>query len=179
MRRHQYRHAFTYLPYHPGYAAAWPGLHHDIVRILGHVQAAGVVLTGPDGGPPFADPDDGIAFNGDARRRLDAATFTLGPPWTPTTTRRYGRAPRSICRTDRHPYDVAVCAVLLRCLIVLPGLCTVTSDGAWDGEWAAGAGHHIRSGAAGAAPLSARGVVADLFGTTSVPSLLSPGRVRW
>lgn len=180
---HRYSHAYTCWPHHPGYVAAWPLLHHDIARILDHVQAAGIVLTGPAHGLPLADPVDGVAFNGDERCGLDGATFTLGPPWTPITTRRYGNAPRGICSTDRKPYDVAVCAVLLRCLVLLPGLFTVTSNGGWDREWSAGAiwsnDQRNPPHTAAAAPLSARGIVTDLFGTAFGPSLLNPGHVIW
>jgi hypothetical protein len=168
----RYAHAYTSRPHHPGYAAAWPQLLSDIDRILDRVRAAGIGVTGPVGGRPLVDPYRGVAFDGDASRNLAHDTFALAGPWTPTTTKR-GRQQRAICATNRLPYDLAVCAVLLHCLVLLPGLIQVTSNGRWEREWA--------YGAAPSDPLSdtgfgARTVISELFATEFPMNLLNPGQ---
>jgi hypothetical protein len=138
------------------YAEAWPRIIDDTRRIIDAVRTIGVVIAGPDGHRrPILDPDEGVAFNGDATTDLDSDAFTLKPP---TSVPGPGWA---FCKTERRPYDLAVAAVLLRCRLLLPGLFLIASDGRWDREWS----HGVLPAAAGAGQaVGARQLVSDLFG---------------
>ena len=78
------------------------------------------------------------------------APLPVLPQGQPTAT--------AFCTTGRKPYDLAVSAILLRCALLLPQAFAISSDGAWDREWAYGA-----TPGAAAPPLGARAVIADLF----------------
>ena len=58
-----------------------------------------------------------------------------------------------------------------------------SAEGSWDGEWSAGTNGPTdqpdQPCTAGAVPLSARGIVADLFGTAFDRSPLNPGHTIW
>jgi hypothetical protein len=152
-----YTHRWAYQPAHPAYHAAWPAILDDTGRILDHVAATGIIVAGPHGcGAPVIDASEGIAFNGDATCGLHGDPFTLLPPMP--------RHPRGIptatafCATGRRPYDVAVAAVLLRLALLVPDAFAVSSDGAWDLEWAHGAQLPLAPTGRGA-----RALIVDLF----------------
>jgi hypothetical protein len=166
-----YAHYWAYQPTHPDYAAARPTILADTRSIITRITQAGIVVVGPHGtGEPVLDQVDGIAFNGDAHHDRHAETFGLlaplppHPAGIPTAT--------AFRKTDREPYDLAVAAVLLRCRVLLPDIFSIASDGAWEREWAGGAmcwsARHPRQ-------LSARDVVAELFGQVPATSPLRHG----
>jgi hypothetical protein len=160
-----YEHCWSYSRSLPAYDVAWPYLVADTLTILAAVSAAGIHLAGPTGlGEPIADARTGIVVNGDAARHENGATFLLRPP-TPWAAAGSGGEPPAVidsCQTARHPYDVAVTAVLLRFGLALPGAFTVLSDGRWNHEWAHGA--HTTGRRTRAGRLSARALIGDLFG---------------
>jgi hypothetical protein len=83
---------------------------------------------------PIFDPGMGIEFNGDATSDLAGDTFTvMAPLFTHPTATAQG-----MCRTGAKPYDLAVTALLLRCVQLLPDVFALDSDGGWDTDWATG-----------------------------------------
>lgn len=154
----------------PDYAAAWPAILTDTRAIVTAVRAAGIVIAGPDGyRRPLLD-DDGIAFNGDATSDLDYDIFALAPPGAPPG---HGDA---FCKTAYRPYDLAVCAVLLRCQLLLPDQFYLRSDGRWDREWLRGT-MPTAPDAQHAVP-GARRLVAALFGPVPDASPFRRPRTR-
>ncbi len=76
-----YTHHWAYQPSHPAYRTAWPTILHDTHRIIDQIRGSGIVLAGPDGlRAPVLDPDEGIAFNGDATRSLHRDALQLFAP---------------------------------------------------------------------------------------------------
>ncbi|WP_027345809.1 hypothetical protein [Hamadaea tsunoensis] len=153
-----YTHAFEINDTDPAYAAAWPGLATDARQILTAVRALGIVIAGPLGTGDVVDDDDGIRFNGDAETDDDCETFWLP---TPATTGPRTLPPRSYCKTNRNPYDLAVAGILLRARLLLPGVVQLHSNGSWDEEWARGAYPHPSIPGSDVAP---RQLITDLFG---------------
>ena len=152
-----YRHHWAYQPSHSDYAHAWPTILADSRRIIERVRHAGIVIAGPDGyRRPLLDATDAVSFNGDASTDLAGDTFTLLAP-LPNHPQGMPVATAS-CATNRKPYDLAVSTVLLRCVLLLPQVFLLASDGAWDREWAYGA-----TPGTTAPPLGARAVIASLF----------------
>jgi hypothetical protein len=132
------------------------------------VRAAGVVLVGPEEDGPQVNAD-GMCFNGGGTDELGGGEDGLcaEPLWISRTTDDMlsfmydGRGVvRMICKTERFPCDVAVCAVLLRCHLLALAAFLIDSDGDWDKEWANGTGWPPTEG------MSARGLVAELFDDT-------------
>jgi len=145
-------------PLPPEPADAYARLAADTHTI---VDAAAVELA--DGaatpGSRAVIDDDGIWLN--SAPPLDVETFAWPsqagrePWWTTRPGERWWDA----CKTNRQPYDLVVCAVLIRAGTHYGPSLQVSSDGAWDGstidgrfwpEWTA-----------------ARRLVVDLFGPTA------------
>lgn len=102
--------------------AAWSGLLTDAKRII---NEAGVKLAGLDGsGEPVLDQKE-IALNGVAPDDL-YESFVIKTWGTDF----------DFCKTQYRPYDLVVCAVLLRAALTVPGF-RVKSDGDWDSDWKA------------------------------------------
>jgi hypothetical protein len=162
-----YRHCWICLPNSAEYRRQWPHLLDDIARIIGYARQAGVVIAGPAGrSRPVIDAEHGVAFNGDATSDLDGQPFTLLAPIDAPGMLTLS----ACCTTGRKPYDAAVAAVLLRCTQLMPGAIAVSSSGRWNQHWAHGAmlEHLDEPGYR----LSARAMVADLFGPTPETSPL-------
>lgn len=147
-----YMHSWSARRAHPDYATAWPVLLDEaryIIDILGRI---GVVIAGPDGhAPRILDDTRGILLNGDARTHLAHEGFHLEPP-APGPGFTW-----AACKTARHPYDLAVTALLLRGMLLMPDAFLVHSDGDWEMEWA-----------------PARHLVGELFGPAPSTDPLSP-----
>ncbi|AVT40223.1 hypothetical protein [Plantactinospora sp. BB1] len=153
-----YTHYFSYRPRSPSFLAAWPRMRADAERILDRVATAGVRLC--------RDPFEGtlppeyevIAVNGDREREESCEPLVLAPRWPGYRQERADGRVTGFCKTGRHPYDLAVSAILLRCHRLLPDGFAIHSDGGWDAEW--------RDGRRGPHPVlpSARDLVAELFG---------------
>ena len=155
-----YTHYWTYRPDHPRYLQAWPAVVDAAGRIIARVRRGGITLAGPHGrGLPVLATEQGIRFNGDATAGLDCESLVLDPPATGTAM---ASSVSTFCKTNRLPYDVAVAGLLLFCQHLLPEVFAIASDGAWHAEWANGAAFWWAD--APASKLSARAVVADLFG---------------
>jgi len=120
-----YTHYWSYRPASAAYRTAWPQILRDATRILEHAGAT-VSIAGPDGtGTPVLS-DTGIAFNGALPDQDES--FELAPPDDGDPVWAY-------CKTDRHAYDVAVTAILLRCHLLLPTEFRINSDGRFDSDW--------------------------------------------
>jgi hypothetical protein len=130
-----YAHRFAYLPADPAWVQAWPQILDDARIIVERVRRLGVVIAGPDGlRRPIFDPGMGLEFNGDATTDLAGDAFTvMAPLFTRPTVSVQG-----MCRTGGKPYDLAVAAVLLRCVQLVPDVFVLDSDGGWDSDWATG-----------------------------------------
>jgi hypothetical protein len=150
-----YTHRYAYLPADPRYAQAWPTILTDTRLIIERARRVGVVIAGRDGHRrPVLDPAEGIEFNGDATTDLDGGVFQILAPLSTSST----PAVSAWCATSRKPYDLAVAAVLLRCVQLVPEAFVIDSDGGWDTDWLLGP--RVRSGGH---ILSARGLVGHLF----------------
>jgi hypothetical protein len=169
-----YTHYWTH-PDNPAYRQAWPQLVQDAARIITAVTNAGITLAGPAGsGLPRADRR-GVCLNGSVVLGQAYEAFII---WPPADTSRSEDASRrwkwDFCKTARQPYDLAVCAILLRFHLILPGGFLISSDGSWDAEW-----NQPVPGATGASQpngtntTSPRQLVADLFGPVPEDSQLS------
>jgi hypothetical protein len=77
-----------------------------------------VFLRGPMGDKKPVCNSKRISFNGDAAKGMDHESFTL-----------LSKKMSDSCKTDRKPYDFAVCAVLILAYNYLPDIVLVTSDG--------------------------------------------------
>ena len=130
-----YAHRYAYLPADPRWIQAWPRILDDARTIVEQVRRLGVVIAGPDGlRRPIFDPGMGVQFNGDASTDLAGDTFTvLAPLFTDPSV-----SAQAICRTGAKPYDLAVSALLLRCVQLVPDVFVLDSDGGWDSDWAIG-----------------------------------------
>ncbi|URN05400.1 hypothetical protein LUW74_20150 [Actinomadura madurae] len=118
--------------------------------------------------PPVTD--ERILFTGSVADELDGEPLEIRP--TPDHRQPYqydpARSIRTFRKTNRHPYDLAVCAVLLRCHMLAPEAFSIDSDGEWDDEWANGATKPPPLG------LSPRALVAELFGDIPTANPFTP-----
>ncbi|MFD0972600.1 hypothetical protein [Plantactinospora endophytica] len=172
-----YTHYFSYFPRSDGFRAAWPRMRADAALILDRVEAAGVRLRRDPFGGSLPAEYEVIAVNGSVADEEDGEPLVIAPRWP---VRRFegddGRLV-NFCKTGRHPYDLAVTAILLRCHRLLPDGFAIHSDGGWDTEW--------RHGRQRRAPLlpsasllpSPRDLVAELFGDEATDSPLDRIRV--
>ena len=150
-------HSWAYQPSHPAYRTAWPTLLGDTRRIIDHVRALGIVIAGPDGRrAPLLDLTDAIGFNGDASTDLAGVPFTLLAP-LPQHPRGPATATASVT-TNRKPYELAVAAVLLRAVLLVPDAFAIASDLSWT-QW----GQAFPAWPPATANTSPRRIVADLF----------------
>jgi hypothetical protein len=190
-----YTHYWTW-PDGPAYRQAWPGLLHDAAAIVTAVTRAGIHLAGPIGtGTPYIQ-HTGIRLNGDLARGEAYEAFIIWPPSPDgaTTQAAHGQtvdqAPGQptgparrwdFCKTARMPYDLAVCAILLRFHLVLPEHFVIASDGSWDTEWnrppPATTTTSQPGGIAEFGGISPRQLVTGLFGPVPEASPLS--RISW
>ena len=104
----------------------WSAFRSDVTRILDQYQnmEPDYPLAGPRGqGAPEVTVER-IALNG--QEPLDHEPFIITPA-----------AGWEFCKTNWKPYDVVVCAALLRAALTIPGL-DIDSDGGWEEPpWAA------------------------------------------
>ncbi|WP_436528297.1 hypothetical protein [Actinoplanes sp. HUAS TT8] len=122
----EHTHCWRYRPDSPVWAAAWPGIIHDITRIVQAISNS-VALAGPDGtGPALTAADTGIAFNGPGTAGGDSFQLPPPGPW-----RRHWYH----CDTRQRPYDLAVTATLLRCHLLMPTTFAIGGDGSWHKDW--------------------------------------------
>ncbi len=113
---------------------AYGRLAFDTLTIIEAAEKRGIALAdggGTSGSRPVVD-EGGIWFNG--TRPDHAETFAWpadpGEPWwTDTPGHRWWDA----CKTNRQPYDVVVCSVLIRAGTHYGPSVRITSDGGWDG----------------------------------------------
>jgi hypothetical protein len=155
-----YTHYFSYDPDSPAFIEAWPSLREDSGRVLDRVEAAGIRIDRDTFGGTLPPEYELIAFNGpadDVELYCEPLTVKLSWPGQPPRGTGENRV-AAFCKTGRLPYDVAVAAFLLRCHKLMPDEFAINSDGRWDDEWRGGAMRPAPGG------LSARGVVAELFG---------------
>lgn len=108
----------------------WAGLMLDVQKLfktlptcqelmnLGVDAVDEIVLRGPMGDKKSICNTRKISFNGDSINDLYCESFMLLP-----------KRMSDFCKTDRKPYDFAVCAVLILAYNHLPDIVLVTSDG--------------------------------------------------
>jgi hypothetical protein len=104
---------------------SWARLASDVASVVGYYDQMNPDhrLAGIDGNGTPEISDVRIALNG-RQPDDDCESFVLTPA-----------AEWSFCKTQWQPYDVVVCAVLLRATLTIPGF-DIESDGAWgDAEW--------------------------------------------
>ncbi|KAH7113570.1 hypothetical protein EDB81DRAFT_824566 [Dactylonectria macrodidyma] len=68
---------------------------------------------------PILDRERGIQFNGSGDDGCEDFSLSNGA---------------GICKTNRKPYDLVVCAILLRAYQLAPDAIKISSDGRWE-EW--------------------------------------------
>ncbi|WP_412518935.1 hypothetical protein K8Z49_12845 [Actinomadura madurae] len=164
-----YTHYYRYAPSDPAFRSAWPRIVADARRIVERVGAGGILLNDiPDDLPPVTD--ERILFTGSVADELDGEPLEIRPTADHPQPFQYDppRSIRTFCKTNRHPYDLAVCAVLLRCHMLAPEAFYIDSDGEWDDEWANGATKPPPLG------LSPRALVAELFGDVPTANPFTP-----
>ncbi|KAH6973344.1 hypothetical protein EDB80DRAFT_693377 [Ilyonectria destructans] len=88
--------------------------HKIIDRADVHVQC-----ESDDGSPPILDGEGGIRFNGPGDDGHETFSLSHGD---------------GLCKTDRKPYDLVVCAILLRAYQLVPDAIRIGSDGRWE-DW--------------------------------------------
>jgi hypothetical protein len=173
-----YTHSWEVDPKHPQFLTTWPQILTDAERIAAHAQSLGIKLAdGMGKGAPVID-SAGVYLNGPSDGDLDGDTFSFDPePWLRwSDARRDGEHvwadgreqsykssgfDARFCKTKRLPYDVAVCAILLRARFLAPAAVFICSGGSWQQEWRHGA-EYIGGATDGCGP-SARDVVEELF----------------
>lgn len=114
---------------------AYGRLAFDTLAIITAAERRGTALADGAAAPgsrPVVD-EGGIWLNG--TRPDQAETFAWpaapGPPWwTDMPGHRWWDA----CTTNRQPYDLVVCAVLIRAGVHYGPSARITSDGGWDGS---------------------------------------------
>ena len=101
----------------------------------GYYGEAPLALAGPEGTGPAQVDEQSVAFNGAGQFAHE--TFALERVFTPWHRRqapgpdgRWG----AFCKTDRKPYDLAVCAALIALRRVFGPEVTVQTDGQ-EGDW--------------------------------------------
>jgi hypothetical protein len=98
----------------------WSTFRDDVGRIVAGYQRLEPEhgLAGPDGeGEPLIN-EEAIALNGQTPDWFES--FIITPA-----------AGRGFCKTQWRPYDLVVCAVLLRATVTIPRF-DIHSDGRWD-----------------------------------------------
>jgi len=113
-----------------GYTHYWSGTPiftpHASVDIRKIIRASGVKIAGSLGtGLPLVDLK-GVIFNGQVPD--DYETFALG-------SSDGAAIDFDFCKTAHKPYDIVVCAILLRVIEDSPNF-SVSSDGDWENDWA-------------------------------------------
>ncbi|HTR77779.1 MAG TPA: hypothetical protein VMH39_06700 [Gemmatimonadaceae bacterium] len=106
--------------------ARWEPMRDDIISVLRAASRelerdrsddALAVLRGPEGFGPLHLAPDAVAFNGNAFLGFAGDPFAIErkPRRGVLARASHGGARRAVrrCRTEGHPYDLAVCAVLL------------------------------------------------------------------
>jgi hypothetical protein len=154
----RYTHSWACHPTEPAYARAWAQILADTATILDELAFLGIALAGPNGsGTPILDYHVGIAVNGDAAAGQAREPLALPAPHRNPYPLPCGVRAASTggCDTGRHPYDLAVTAILLRCHLLLGDDFAIRSEGGWDTDWAGG----IHPDLPGPRPL-----LTDLFG---------------
>lgn len=159
-----YTHRYAYRSADPSFRAAWPRMVTDARLIVERVRAAGIALP-EDEDTPAVD-DERILVGGGDTEELDGDPLAIyrDPGVLPPFMVDERGVVRGFCKTDRCPYDLAVCTILLRCRLLAPDAFFIGSDGDWDGEWANGSGEPGSSG------LGARVLITELFGQTPIDS---------
>jgi hypothetical protein len=116
-----YTHYWSHGPVAP---AAWAALVADSQKIIEAVDVPLRSYDGETGKPEFSAEE--ISFNGADDDSCES--FVLEAKGTGFT----------FCKTARQPYDLVVCAVLLRAVAHIPGF-SLRSDGDWytEDEWIA------------------------------------------
>lgn len=139
-----YTHYWAYLPEHDQFRERWPRMVLDAKKVLDHVTTAWrIALRGADGYDTPTLTEGAIGFNGCRQAGEDYEGFwlTYGPPGPTSRPWMYeeyrGRGfVWDFCKTAQRPYDLAVCAVLLRCHTLAPEVFAIGSDGSWGTDWA-------------------------------------------
>jgi len=163
-----YTHYWSINPNDPTLIAAWPQLVEDAQKIAQAadkgeingvvIETNGVPLADWDGKagstPQFTETE--IGFNGVGEDSHENFRLSLAPEFNRRVAAGDEAFTWAFCKTARKPYDVVVCAILLRAVQLAPSAIVVGSDGSWDDEWLNGAWDGV---------LGARPLVADLFGT--------------
>lgn len=122
-------------PLPPEPDGAYGRLALDTMRIFDAAGGLGIRLAGGNGwrdSAPLVD-EGGIWLNG--ARPDDAEPFAwpsvpLSPWWSSMPGHRWWDA----CATDRQPYDLIVCAILIRARAHYGESVRITSDGRWHGS---------------------------------------------
>lgn len=153
-----YSHYFAYDPNAPEFTDGMAALAVDAQLIVATAAKAGVEVSGANEGPaipPFLDPT-GFFFNGVEPDAHETFHFSANP--RPDDFARVGSGMKRngpfvwrSCKTARKPYDLVVCAILLRARQLMPTSFAIGSDGDWNDEW-----------------MKARGLMAMLFGGDAV-----------
>lgn len=135
-------------PLPPEPAHAYGRLAFDAIRI---VNAVPIEIAAGDGNPAKPPVDEGgIWLNGVGDLAGDGFAWPARPGPEPWWTDRPGARWWDACDTHGLPYDIVVCAVLIRAIVHYGASVRVSSDAEWDSPgW-----------------LAARQLVADLFGVS-------------
>lgn len=114
---------------------AYGRLAFDALEIIDAAERRGIVLADGAAAPgsrPVVD-EGGIWLNGarpDHGESFAWPAHTGEPWWADTPGHRWWDA----CTTNRQPYDLVVCAVLVRAGAHYGPSVRITSDGGWDGS---------------------------------------------
>ena len=127
----------------------WENVCLETFQILDHCKGKRIALAyeydSPESGNPEVTPDH-IRFNGWKDEGHETFLITREKPENPSYDPK-AKESFDFCKTNRKPYDLAVCLVMLSMKRHAPRSVRIGSDGDWDNEW-----------------LEARLVYKDLFG---------------
>lgn len=121
-------------------ADTFPALLLQAQLIVQTAARSGIALEFPEG--PFVH-GGAIVFDGVEPFWADTFAFSARPDrhtwgWDPALQAPSPSYHHDWCKTNEHPYDAPVCAVLIRAKVLWGPALTVSSDGAWDRGWLRG-----------------------------------------
>lgn len=101
----------------------WGNFTEHVKHILVRVEASGIPLVGKHGqaGTIPEVTDEMVVFNGAQDEAYETFRMVRTPLWAGRTD--------MFCKTNHHPYDLAVCLVLIAAKVCFGDYISVTTDG--------------------------------------------------